>query len=92
MRGLLKRLRFRSDHRWTPPHASPYLDGELPRAQRARVERHIADCPECRALLRELGALVVALGTLRGGSGVPVAESVVSSVRNRIEAAGQDAT
>src|SRR5262245_42671888 len=35
----------------------PYLRGELPPAERERVERHLAECPDCRQdteLLREL--------------------------------------
>jgi predicted anti-sigma-YlaC factor YlaD len=35
----------------------PYLRGQLPPAERERVERHLAECPDCRQdteLLREL--------------------------------------
>ncbi len=30
-------------------HLSAYVDGELPGAERATVERHLADCARCRA-------------------------------------------
>lgn len=33
---------------------SAYLDGELPPAERGRVEAHLAQCPRCAAELREL--------------------------------------
>ena len=90
MNGLFSRLRFRLDHRWTPLHASPYIDGELSPAHGARLERHIEGCPECRELLRELNALTLALGTLRDEDGVPVAEAILSSVRQRIDETAQD--
>ncbi len=33
---------------------SRYLDGELPAAERARVEQHLHDCPECVEVLHSL--------------------------------------
>ena len=90
MKGPFSRLRFRLDHAWTPDHVSPYLDGDLSSGQRARVERHVEDCPECRELLRELGAVIVALGTLHDDAGAPVAQAILSSVRRRIEEAEPD--
>lgn len=33
---------------------SAYLDGELPAPERALVEAHLADCPDCRAVLGQL--------------------------------------
>lgn len=90
MRAPLKSLRFRFDHRWVPRHASAYLDRELASAQRARLERHVDDCPECRRLLRELNALVVALGTLQDEQGEPVAHAIFSSVRGRLDERAQD--
>ena len=36
---------------------SPYLDGELDGAERARVTAHLASCPACAALHRRLAAL-----------------------------------
>lgn len=87
MRRLLHRLRFRIDHRWTPAHASEYIDGECSPAERLRVERHIEECPECRELLRELNAVVGSLGGLRHEGGRLVAGSILASVRTRLEEA-----
>ncbi|MHB8234100.1 MAG: anti-sigma factor family protein [Solirubrobacteraceae bacterium] len=84
-------LRFVLDHRWTPVHVSPYLDDELSAAQRARLERHIEQCPECRELLRELQRLIVSLGTLSDDTGAPVAASILAAVRSRMDEAPQDA-
>lgn len=85
MKHPLRRLSFRLDHRWVPRHASQYLDGELAPARRARLQRHLDECPECRALLRELAALVSALGTLRDDQGAPVAKTIFSSLRGRMD-------
>ena len=37
---------------------SEYLDGEIAGAEAAELERHLADCTACRALVAELGAVV----------------------------------
>ena len=42
-----------------------YVDGDLAEARRAAVERHLADCVDCRRELEELGALVAAAAELR---------------------------
>jgi anti-sigma factor RsiW len=90
MEHPLHRLRFRFDHRWVPGHASPYLDGELSPARRARLQRHLDECPECRALLHELSALVAALGTLHDDDGAPVAKTIFSSLRGRLDEPSRD--
>ena len=77
-------LRFRFDHRWAPRKVSPYLDGELSRSERERLEHHVKDCPECRELLRELDALIDALGALRAEQTAPVADAMLSLVRGRL--------
>ena len=42
-----------------PDECSEYLDGGLPAERAARLERHVADCAECAALLEELRRVVV---------------------------------
>jgi anti-sigma factor RsiW len=37
---------------------SAYLDGEIDEAERRRVEAHLADCADCRALLDDLRQMV----------------------------------
>lgn len=39
---------------------SPYLDGELDQAARARIEAHLAGCLACRRALEDLRAIVAA--------------------------------
>lgn len=39
-----------------------YLEGALTRRQRKRLERHLRDCPHCRAYLHQLRITITALG------------------------------
>jgi hypothetical protein len=41
----------------SPELLAGYLDGELPDEERAHVERHLADCHECRAELADIRRL-----------------------------------
>ena len=43
-----------------------YLDGELPPAERARLEAHVAECAACRTRLEEERALVERASGLLG--------------------------
>ena len=45
---------------------SAYLDGELPDDERARIEKHLKECPACRAEADELTAVSNALDVLEG--------------------------
>jgi hypothetical protein len=45
------------DHKTCMENLSAYLDGELSRDERALLENHLADCPECRNVLNELKSL-----------------------------------
>jgi anti-sigma factor RsiW len=63
MSNFSHRLRFMRDHRWTPGHVSAYLDGELASRARARLDRHVEECAECRGLLHSLRRM---LGLLQG--------------------------
>ena len=67
-----------------PSHVSDYLDSDLDRDRAARVDRHLAQCPECRELLRSLRALVGALGTIRDEPTDRVAEVLVAAVKSRL--------
>ena len=39
------------EHNTCRENLSAYLDGELPQREKALLEAHLADCPECRAVL-----------------------------------------
>ena len=84
MASVFNRVRFRRDHHWAPQRMSAYLDGELPPRRRARLERHVLECPECRGLL---GALRRMLGLLKRSSSASTAEEIpdiASAVRDRL--------
>ena len=42
-----------------------YLEGALPRRQRARVERHLAECSGCSAYLDQMRETIRLTGRLR---------------------------
>ncbi|MDZ4755953.1 MAG: zf-HC2 domain-containing protein [Phycisphaerae bacterium] len=43
---------------------SPYIDGDLARAQRFEVDRHLIECPSCRSLLERAEATDESIRTL----------------------------
>ena len=65
------------DHRFTKAHASGYLDGELDRPGRERIERHTSVCPQCRALLASLRRMLAELSRLTPGPRASVADGVL---------------
>jgi anti-sigma factor RsiW len=77
-------LRFRRDHRWTPPHMSAYLDSELSAWARSRLEHHTADCPECRSLLGDLRRMLALLRTAPSPEPVAGAPAIASAVLARL--------
>ena len=86
MNELLHRARFRRDHRWAPTQMSPYLDGELGVTRRSRMERHVRECAECRALLAALRRMLSALRRLPPPAGGADAIEIAASVRVRLDA------
>ena len=85
LRRIAERLRFARDHRWTPRHASEYLDGDLDSEGRMRVDRHTSECPECDALLKALRSMILVLGGMRGDAGQAMAAAVLAGVREELE-------
>ena len=52
---------------------SDYLEDALSRSDRARFERHIADCPHCTAYLEQMRTTLAVLGRLEEESLPPAA-------------------
>ena len=52
---------------------SDYLEGALSCSDRARFERHIADCPHCTAYLEQMRTTLAVLGRLEEESLPPAA-------------------
>ena len=48
-----------------------YLEGELPRRQRRRLENHLAGCEHCDEYLHQMRATIAISGTLRVGDLTP---------------------
>ena len=62
---------------------SAYIDGELTTVSERRMERHLAECGECRGLAGGLRALVAALHRLPSPPGVGAAQ-IAAGVRMRL--------
>lgn len=71
------------DHRLTKIHASEYLDGELDRVGRERIDRHTSVCPQCRALLSSLRRIIAELPGLSSPPRASVADRVLERLRAR---------
>lgn len=73
--------RMQRDHRFAKRHMSEALDGELTPRRRARVARHVEECPECGPMLR---GLIRMRGVLRTFAARPGGDSVVAGVLDRL--------
>jgi anti-sigma factor RsiW len=85
MHKFLARIRFRRDHQWAPDRMSEYLDGELRPQPRTRIERHLAECAECRRLIAGLTRLVDALHRLPAPEPARDPVRLAAAVRVRLE-------
>jgi anti-sigma factor RsiW len=84
MSPLWHELRFRRDHRWTPSHMSAYLDSDLRSRARARLERHTAQCPECRSILEDLRHMLALLRSAPAPEPVVDVSAIASAVSRRL--------
>jgi anti-sigma factor RsiW len=73
------------DHEWAPGQMSAYLDRDLAHSLRARLERHLGECAECRRVLASLERLIDRLGRLAAPTGAPAANDVALVVRARLD-------
>jgi anti-sigma factor RsiW len=78
------RARFERAHRWAPGQMSAYLDGELAENLRARMERHLGECAECRRLLASLKRTIERLGSLAAPGGGQDPREIAAAVRVRL--------
>lgn len=67
---------------------SAYLDEELSSGARRRMERHVAECEECRRLLGGLREMLTVLHALRTPSDAD-SKRITASVRLRIQEPGR---
>ncbi|HEX5004930.1 MAG TPA: zf-HC2 domain-containing protein [Gemmatimonadales bacterium] len=69
---------------WTP-RLSEYIDDDLPAAERAALEAHLAACADCRGVLADLRRVVTGAHALVDR---PVAAELWSGIAERIGASG----
>ncbi len=84
MSNVWHKLRFARDHRWTPPHMSAYLDSDLAIAARARLERHTAECSECRGVLGDLRRMLALLHSAPPVEPVAGGPAIATAVLRRL--------
>jgi anti-sigma factor RsiW len=84
MSRLWHELRFWRDHRWTPPHMSAYLDSDLRTHARVRLERHTAECTECRGVLDDLRHMLVLLQSAPPPEPVADVPAIAGAVLRRL--------
>jgi anti-sigma factor RsiW len=82
IRRLLERRRFMREHRWTHAHLSEYVDQELGRAERERVEEHVGLCPQCRRVLATLRRTLRELRELRRPARPDLANGIIERLRD----------
>jgi anti-sigma factor RsiW len=83
IRRLLQHRRFMREHEWTHAHLSDYLDDDLSRPERDRVEQHVGMCPQCQRVLRTLRRTLENLMDLPVEPRPSVAEGVIERLRRR---------
>ena len=81
----LDRRRFMREHRWTDARLSAYLDRELSKRERHRLEAHAGICPECRRMLATLRRMLAGLRGLSRDPSPPadLADSVIERLRGQ---------
>jgi len=83
IRRLLERRRFMREHRWTHEHLSAYLDEDLDREGRGRVEEHVGLCPQCRRVLATLRRTLGALRELGAPRPPDLEDGIVKRLRDQ---------
>jgi anti-sigma factor RsiW len=72
---------FAQDHQWSQRHLSHYVDGDLGRRARRRLDRHARGCAACERGLRAMRALAQAVRALDGLAGVRAPAAIFDRVR-----------
>ena len=70
------------DHQWSQRHLSHYVEGDLGRRARRRLDRHARDCADCGRGIRATRALLQAIQGLGGPAGVRAPATIFDRVRS----------
>ncbi len=70
-------------HKRTTEAFSAYLEGELPPAERERVDEHLATCIQCRVSLERFRRTVGRLGSLKRSAPGNFLENVQAQINRR---------
>ena len=69
------------DHQWSQRHLSHYVEGDLRRRARRRLDRHARSCAECGRGIVAMRALVYAVRGLGGLAGTRAPQTIFDRVR-----------
>ena len=83
--GLFSRT---DDHQWSQQHLSHYVEGDLGRRARHRLDRHAEDCADCGRGIRAVRALLRLIPGLEG----PAAIRAPAGIFDRVRSSGTEST
>jgi Putative zinc-finger len=88
--GLLSRT---DDHQWSQQHLSHYVEGDLGRRARRRLDRHAKDCVDCGRGIRAMRALLRLIPGIEGTQATRAPAGIFDKVRSGgTERRGDDGT
>jgi hypothetical protein len=77
--GLFSRT---DDHQWSQQHLSHYVEGDLRRRARRRLERHADDCADCGRGVRAMRALLRLIPGIEGSEAIRAPAGIFDRVRS----------
>jgi len=70
------------DHQWSQQHLSHYVEGDLRRRARRRLERHADDCADCGRGIRAMRALLRLIPGIAGSEAIGAPAGIFDRVRS----------
>jgi anti-sigma factor RsiW len=77
--GLFSRT---DDHQWSQQHLSHYVEGDLRRRARRRLDRHAEDCADCGRGIRAMRALLRLIPGVEGTEAIRAPAGIFDRVRS----------
>jgi len=85
----MRLFRRGNEHAWSQSRLSHYVEGDLTRRERLRVQLHAEHCPECSRGIRALRALLRLAGSLGALENARAPASIFDRVRADAKAAAR---